>query len=283
MNRFASIALALCVLASGAGWTALDYAGVAGVKRQVTGGGEPWTPTDLSTPSYYWFALNETNTMVLVATNGIAKVPSKGSNTNAMFAGAYYPLVTNDAVSGLACAMFAGTSQRGWSLPTYIEVPTNGAPYTFIAAYDRPNGGAPSLLWSSVDPVYGQPAMHWVDNKIYSQMHAAYRVSSNTYGTGRAILATTGTGIEAGYTVRRTGASVALTAPSASAAATSIRSVGFYSAASSRYHSGMMFELLYVPTNLPSTDVEKLEGYLAHKWGFSTSLPTNHPYYNAAP
>jgi hypothetical protein len=45
----------------------------------------------------------------------------------------------------------------------------------------------------------------------------------------------------------------------------------------------MMFELLYVPTNLPSTDVEKLEGYLAHKWGFSTSLPTNHPYYNAAP
>lgn len=31
------------------------------------------------------------------------------------------------------------------------------------------------------------------------------------------------------------------------------------------------------------TDVEKAEGYLAHKWGLTGSLPSNHPYKNYAP
>jgi hypothetical protein len=35
-----------------------------------------------------------------------------------------------------------------------------------------------------------------------------------------------------------------------------------------------------------STDistVEKAEGYLAHKWGLTGSLPSNHPYKNTQP
>ena len=31
------------------------------------------------------------------------------------------------------------------------------------------------------------------------------------------------------------------------------------------------------------SDVEKAEGYLAHKWGMDGSLPSNHPYKNSAP
>jgi hypothetical protein len=31
------------------------------------------------------------------------------------------------------------------------------------------------------------------------------------------------------------------------------------------------------------TDVEKAEGYLAHKWGLTSSLPSNHPYKSSAP
>jgi len=33
----------------------------------------------------------------------------------------------------------------------------------------------------------------------------------------------------------------------------------------------------------PSGDVEKLEGYLAHKWGLAANLPADHPYKSAAP
>ena len=31
------------------------------------------------------------------------------------------------------------------------------------------------------------------------------------------------------------------------------------------------------------SDVEKAEGYLAHKWGLTTILDVNHPYKSSAP
>jgi len=31
------------------------------------------------------------------------------------------------------------------------------------------------------------------------------------------------------------------------------------------------------------SDVEKAEGYLAHKWGLTGNLPVNHPYKSSAP
>lgn len=31
------------------------------------------------------------------------------------------------------------------------------------------------------------------------------------------------------------------------------------------------------------TDVQKAEGYLAHKWGLTANLPVSHPYKSSAP
>jgi hypothetical protein len=31
------------------------------------------------------------------------------------------------------------------------------------------------------------------------------------------------------------------------------------------------------------TDVEKAEGYIAHKWGLEGNLPVSHPYKSSAP
>ena len=31
------------------------------------------------------------------------------------------------------------------------------------------------------------------------------------------------------------------------------------------------------------SDVEKAEGYLAHKWGLTANLPVSHPYKSSAP
>jgi hypothetical protein len=245
---------------------------------------EPWTPADLSTQSYYWFDLSDTNTMTFAGADEIAQVRSKGTVTNAMTTTNFYPLATNDTTSGLTCANFPSTSQQGWSLPFSIPVPaTDGNPYTFIGAYSRDAAGVHSVLWSAVSPSFGQPAIHFNDNIYYSQLHAKFRAFGSDTSTGRRILATTGTGAETNYTVRFTGASRAQTTAGNVAAATNITTVGFYSTAASRYHRGLMFELLYIPTNIPTAETEKLEGYLAHKWGFATSLPTNHPYYTSAP
>jgi len=51
------------------------------------------------------------------------------------------------------------------------------------------------------------------------------------------------------------------------------------------YLNGNIAEILgYAPsTNMSSTDIKRVEGYLAWKWGLQTKLPTNHPHYSAQP
>jgi hypothetical protein len=46
--------------------------------------------------------------------------------------------------------------------------------------------------------------------------------------------------------------------------------------------TGFIKEIIVTPVNT-STDREKLEGYLAHKWGLASDLPSSHPYKTTAP
>lgn len=47
--------------------------------------------------------------------------------------------------------------------------------------------------------------------------------------------------------------------------------------------AGAINEVLVVPTTLSTTDRQKLEGYLAWKWGLQANLPVGHPYKNTPP
>jgi hypothetical protein len=47
--------------------------------------------------------------------------------------------------------------------------------------------------------------------------------------------------------------------------------------------TGKISEIVYLSTGLSAPQRHQLEGYLAWKWGLQGSLPTNHPYRNAAP
>jgi len=42
-------------------------------------------------------------------------------------------------------------------------------------------------------------------------------------------------------------------------------------------------ELLIVQYALTTDERQKVEGYLAHKWGLESSLPGSHPYYASPP
>ncbi len=49
------------------------------------------------------------------------------------------------------------------------------------------------------------------------------------------------------------------------------------------YLKGQMSELVYLSYILSTDDRQKLEGYLAWKWGLEANLPVDHPYKDAAP
>jgi hypothetical protein len=42
-------------------------------------------------------------------------------------------------------------------------------------------------------------------------------------------------------------------------------------------------DVVFCDTDISTTDRQKLEGYLAHKWGLTASLPSGHPYKSSAP
>lgn len=47
---------------------------------------------------------------------------------------------------------------------------------------------------------------------------------------------------------------------------------------SSENAKALIAEIVYLSSAANTTDRQKLEGYLAHKWGLTANLPSNHPY-----
>lgn len=56
-----------------------------------------------------------------------------------------------------------------------------------------------------------------------------------------------------------------------------------YSGMSSEYWYGRISEVVATTNVLATSDREKLEGYLAHKWGLTANLPVDHPFKNTPP
>lgn len=49
------------------------------------------------------------------------------------------------------------------------------------------------------------------------------------------------------------------------------------------YHNGLIAEVIVILDTVSTDDREKLEGYLAHKWGLTANLLSDHPYKAGAP
>ena len=47
--------------------------------------------------------------------------------------------------------------------------------------------------------------------------------------------------------------------------------------------SGEIAEILVLPAKATVDTRQRIEGYLAHKWGLTANLPADHPYKSAAP
>lgn len=69
---------------------------------------------------------------------------------------------------------------------------------------------------------------------------------------------------------------------SATVPSASITTYGYHYATSNRLKH-TLGELLFFNYSLSQSDREKLEGYMAHRWGMTADLPAGHPYKTAAP
>jgi hypothetical protein len=49
------------------------------------------------------------------------------------------------------------------------------------------------------------------------------------------------------------------------------------------YYLGLMYEIVITVSEASTTNRQRIEGYLAHKWGLTANLPSDHPYKTNAP
>ncbi len=66
--------------------------------------------------------------------------------------------------------------------------------------------------------------------------------------------------------------------PSTTSAAWAGPTIGSINSGNAGWFTGRIGEVVIVQAAVSDTDRQKLEGYLAHKWGLTANLPAGHPY-----
>jgi len=134
----------------------------------------------------------------------------------------------------------------------------NGNPFFGITTTATPaNGVANTFTFSST--VITSPFVFSSVSITASDTNTIWVNGTQAYTVSEAISITSGTLVYLGYGVNSPLLSV------------------------SQGYNGYMFEYIIYPYGVSTAERQKIEGYLAWKWGIQTSLPAAHPYYLSAP
>jgi len=251
-----------------------------------------WTPADITTA--LWLDAADPSTLFDATSGG--SFPANGGNVrrwedksgNAR----HYTIASNNptrsaaAVNGKDSVAFATNQCLRRSDSGY---PTGNLTFCMVARTNSSfsdgqyaccmHYGANSI-GSGVFIQYGTDSAQSISNGIsVSQFGASSGVSSAT--NADIVFAVTRSGTT--YNTRLNGgASTSSRVMTTNTSLSGFTTIGAYNASlGGAFLTGRISEIVLVNSN--SSDLEKIEGYLAHKWGTTASLPSGHPYETVAP
>lgn len=251
-----------------------------------------WTPAALGSALALWLDAADASTITL---NGSTVSQWRDKSGNARHASqptaANQPTYTASAFAGKPGLTFDGVDDN---LAVNYNYAGNQA--TLYAVVSRlPGGSTEQFVFSSYGGTNGTPllAPMWAlgFNLVTGTNWATY--GNATFLSGGVTLTTDGTPFALGLVSDISG--------SVLDAYTNGTRTGQYGAAprytlggarnfigaevngASRFLSGRVSEIIQTETVLSTTDRERLEGYLAWKWGLEANLPSGHPFRNTPP
>jgi len=262
-----------------------------GIERDLGAFGNAWTPAEIST--VFW--LDAATSSTLTISTGVSTwADRKGGGVNATQAtGSLQPSYSTTAFPGsLPGVLFDGVDDTLEIATTAQQNQTHGVYWVFSrsgagtgADTYRPAIGCLNAGKTDIG------ALHYIKNSntlgacypYYTAPGTAnYDLSSGTVysnGVGN-IMAfqsnTTGWGVWRNGTIESTTNTIS-TPNNTNTGYALARQYG-----SVRYSNLVFGEVIMVETTNTTTR-QKIEGYLAWKWGLTSSLPSDHPYKNAAP
>jgi len=253
------------------------------------GGGGPWDPSQLSSTKG-WFSGDAVSG---VSNGGSVSVWSNavsgyGNLTTAPQSSP--PTLDTAALNLKPVLRFDGTqalSNTGWDNSTTDEYTVfvvfqrlgdNGATGTAGLVYLGNNSPISGIIGYNVSG-YSNP---YLLNNNFSGGAYDSGFASTSLQFGWFIASSTRTNQSSGYTdVYLNGVLEALKSSTGSLSLSNNIELAQWS--TPRRFDGQIAEFIYLNAAVATADREKIEGYLAHKWGLAGNLPVSHPYKNAAP
>jgi hypothetical protein len=254
-----------------------------------------WTPEYID--SAVWLDAADNSTTVLDQNGGISQWEDKSGNGRHATQGSSgnRPVLQQALLNGCDALRFDGTDDF-LTLGTALGKPasysvfvvgriTKALSNTQALCGSINSAGQSATAWGSVTNLASQAGKHWWQygtGSAYRWGFGEGAFTQNSWGV-HAILHAHGTQNETPYlngsSLTSTGLDGTATSVSGTAYAFSIGRSG----ESAAYLGGEIAEIIIALTAVTLEDRQKIEGYLAHKWGLAASLPSGHPYKSAAP
>ena len=230
--------------------------------------GVHWTPAAITTA--LWLDAADATTISLSGSN-VTEWRNKSGTTNTYIPNTTGPTVASAAIGGknaldfgvglglTGTRAFATTGslfyiQKVASDPTYLwfSQSSGATPYGFVAE---------SGSGSSTTNEFGSPTLY-VNGAVASSSTRAQVYTSLT--TNAVVVGNIDVDLSAWSTAFR---------------------IGNFASPYQTFHpdNGLLGELIGISGSITTETRQTVEGYLAHKWGLTASLPSNHPYKSSAP
>lgn len=258
-------------------------------------GPELWTPAEIATG--LWLDASDATTITLDSSAVSQWADKSGNNRHAtQGASVARPTVSSAALNGLDVLLFDGSNDF-LTLGTELGKPQNYTVFA-VAKFTKALGNNQALILSghsSGDSYYNwggicndgtQSGKHFWQYGNNSGYRWGYGAGAFTVGQWGQHVVRHEDGIQDESTWANgselTNSGMAGTATAVSGTAYEMV-IGKYGALNSWYFGGEVAEIVILLSAASTSDRQKVEGYLAHKWGLTAGLPSGHPYKSAPP
>jgi hypothetical protein len=177
-----------------------------------------------------------------------------------------------DALNGLPVARFAGNE---W-LTVTSALGIAAQPFSQVALWKPGGAGQAMMVWANNS---GLIVTDFDDDIGIFSGSALFNFNAHPFGQWH-LVAAVHNGLSGALTVD---GGISVTGATGSSAPSGDLTIGAGIAGIDRRLSGDLAEIVITRTALNLAERQRLEGYLAHKWGLAASLPPAHPFRTAPP
>lgn len=241
-----------------------------------------WEPSELGADLALWLDADDADTLTLNGSNVAQWDDKSGNGRNVVQAtSALQPVYGSNAINGKPALIFDGDDDKmSTTVGNIFSTTDGGKSILSVIRYKDTTTGTQNVYMT--DLAANTPRMYLQANAGTLRAYNGTYLTDGTYTAGQIDLSSLVQLSSGTFLLYRDG-TLAGTGVPPTAAATS----GFLIADSNTTFGSNAdidtAEFVVFDGDIDDTDRQKIEGYLAHKWGLVANLPSNHPYKAAPP